>query len=92
VEPQRLLRLRAEMRLPGAAWLEWRLEPLGGQRTRFVQRAVYAPRGLLGHAYWWSVAPFHAFVFGSMLRNIAAAAGRAHGAAGEGSRVGRGAG
>ena len=77
VEPGRLLRLRAEMRLPGRAWLEWRLEPVDGGRTRFVQRALYAPHGLIGHAYWWAVAPFHAFVFGSMVRNIADAAGEA---------------
>ena len=74
VEPGRLLRLRAEMRLPGLAWLEWQLEPVDVDRTRFVQRALYAPHGLLGHAYWWAVAPFHAFIFGSMVRNIADAA------------------
>jgi hypothetical protein len=45
-----------------------------GQRHRFVQRALYAPHGLLGHAHWWAVAPFHAFVFGSIVRNIADAA------------------
>ena len=74
VEPGRLLRLRAEMRLPGLAWLEWQLEPVDVDRTRFVQRALYAPHGLLGHVYWWAVAPFHAFIFGSMVRNIADAA------------------
>jgi hypothetical protein len=60
--------------LPGLAWLELRLEPVDGDRTRFVQRALCAPHGLLGHAYWWAVAPFHAFIFGSMVRNIADAA------------------
>jgi uncharacterized protein YbjT (DUF2867 family) len=65
----RLLRLRAEMRLPGLAWLEFHVEhDDAGARLR--QRAVFAPRGLLGHLYWWSVAPFHGIVFGSMLRNI----------------------
>jgi hypothetical protein len=68
-----LLRLRAEMRLPGLAWLE-----LGvGHRddeTTYVQRALFHPRGLLGHLYWWSVAPFHGLVFGGMARNIARAA------------------
>ena len=39
-----------------------------------MQRALHAPHGLLGHAYWWAVAPFHAFIFGSMVRNIADAA------------------
>lgn len=35
-----------------------------------LQRALFAPRGLAGHAYWWSVSPFHAIVFGGMARNI----------------------
>jgi uncharacterized protein YbjT (DUF2867 family)/uncharacterized protein YndB with AHSA1/START domain len=76
VDPGRLLRLRAEMRLPGLGWLEWRLEPVDGGRTRLVQRALYAPRGPVGHLYWWAVAPFHAVLFGAMMRNIADAAGR----------------
>ncbi|MFG1951137.1 SDR family oxidoreductase [Micromonospora sp. NPDC048830] len=71
IEPGRLLRLRAEMRLPGRAWLEMRAEPADGGRSRYVQRAVFLPRGLAGHAYWGSVAPFHAVVFGGMARNIA---------------------
>ncbi|MBW4702917.1 SDR family oxidoreductase [Micromonospora sp. RL09-050-HVF-A] len=71
IVPGELLRLRAEMRLPGRAWLEMRAEPLGEGRTRYVQRAVFLPRGLPGHLYWLSVAPFHAVVFGGMARNIA---------------------
>ncbi|WP_052488458.1 SDR family oxidoreductase [Streptomyces sp. 150FB] len=93
IEPGRLLRLRAEMRLPGLAWLELRAEPLparegnegddggaaggGGERAVFRQRALFHPQGLLGHLYWWSVWPFHGMVFGGMARNIAQAAGRA---------------
>ncbi|GAA2705903.1 SDR family oxidoreductase [Micromonospora olivasterospora] len=76
IEPGRLLRLRAEMRLPGRAWLEMRAEPADGGRSRYVQRAVFLPRGLAGHAYWSSVAPFHAVVFGGMARNIARGAER----------------
>jgi uncharacterized protein YbjT (DUF2867 family) len=72
-EPGRLLRLRAEMRLPGLAWLELRVRDDGG-RTVYEQRAIFHPRGLLGQLYWWSVLPFHGVVFGSMARNIAAAA------------------
>jgi uncharacterized protein YbjT (DUF2867 family) len=72
VERGTLLRLRAEMRLPGRAWLELRAEPAGdGTRSVFRQRAVFLPRGLAGHAYWAAVAPFHALVFGGMARNIA---------------------
>ncbi|GHC51135.1 SDR family oxidoreductase [Streptomyces flavofungini] len=76
IEPGRLLRLRAEMRLPGLAWLEMHAETDEAGRTRYRQRALFHPRGLLGHAYWWSVAPFHALVFGGMARNIARAAAK----------------
>ncbi|MEU8420441.1 SDR family oxidoreductase [Micromonospora sp. NPDC048835] len=71
IVPGELLRLRAEMRLPGRAWLEMRVLPTDGGRSRYQQRAVFLPRGLAGHAYWGSVAPFHAVVFGGMARNIA---------------------
>ncbi len=71
IEPGRLLRLRAEMRLPGLAWLEMYAERDGAGRSRYRQRALFHPRGLLGHLYWWSVSPFHALVFGGMARNIA---------------------
>ncbi|MCG5441937.1 SDR family oxidoreductase [Micromonospora sp. NIE79] len=71
IVPGELLRLRAEMRLPGRAWLEMRVLPADDGRSRYQQRAVFLPRGLPGHAYWKSVAPFHAVVFGGMARNIA---------------------
>ena len=61
------------MRLPGRAWLELRVDAAGEEST-YTQRAVFQPRGLAGHLYWWSVAPFHRLVFGGMARNIAAAA------------------
>ncbi|MET9907677.1 SDR family oxidoreductase [Streptomyces sp. NPDC006476] len=76
IEPGRLLRLRAEMRLPGLAWLEMHAGTCPDGRTRYLQRALFHPHGLLGHAYWWSVSPFHAVVFGGMARNIALAAAR----------------
>ncbi|MEH1054139.1 SDR family oxidoreductase [Micromonospora sp. CPCC 206171] len=79
IVPGELLRLRAEMRLPGRAWLEMRVEPTTDGRSRYVQRAVFLPRGLAGHAYWGSVAPFHAVVFGGMARNIARGAEHATG-------------
>ncbi|MGV9268026.1 SDR family oxidoreductase [Kitasatospora sp. NPDC003701] len=71
IEPGRLLRLRAEMRLPGLAWLELSVTPDGLGGSRYRQRALFHPHGLAGHAYWWSVAPFHAVVFGGMARRIA---------------------
>jgi len=76
IEPGHLLRLRAEMRLPGLAWLEMYAERDDDGRTRYRQRALFHPHGLLGQAYWWSVSPFHAVVFGGMARNIARAATR----------------
>ncbi|MFI6421974.1 SDR family oxidoreductase [Streptomyces sp. NPDC050842] len=71
IERGRLLRLRAEMRLPGLAWLEMYVERDGNGATRYRQRALFHPHGLAGQAYWWSVSPFHAVVFGGMARNIA---------------------
>ncbi|MEO3975578.1 SDR family oxidoreductase [Streptomyces sp. CAU 1734] len=87
IEPGRLLRLRAEMRLPGLAWLEMRADDDGRGGARYRQRALFHPRGLLGHAYWWSVSPFHSVVFGGMARNITrtAAAREPAGPPGEGA-------
>ncbi len=75
LEEGRLLRLRAEMRLPGLAWLEFHVEHDDSPGTTCLQqRATFAPRGLFGHVYWWAVTPFHGIVFGSMVRNITRAA------------------
>ena len=71
----RLLRLRAEMRVPGRAWLEMSVAP-GDTGSRYRQKAVFLPRGLVGHLYWWAVAPFHGVVFGGMVRNITRTAER----------------
>ena len=70
IERPRLLRLRAEMKLPGKAWLQWELFDQG-EDVLVVQKAIYAPRGLFGHVYWWMVAPMHSFVFPSMISKIA---------------------
>ncbi len=74
LERGRLLRLRAEMRLPGDAWLEFEIDR--GQDCTdepvLHQRALFVPHGLLGHLYWWSVTPFHGIVFGTMIRRLAA--------------------
>ena len=70
LERGQLLRLRAEMRLPGLAWLEFRVEP-DGSGARIFQRATFRPRGIAGKLYWWSVWPFHGIVFEGMLRNMA---------------------
>jgi len=63
------VKLHAEMVLPGDAWIEWTLEPLGSG-TRITQRATYKPKGLLGRLYWYAVAPFHVLVFPGLLQGI----------------------
>ncbi|MEU4241940.1 SDR family oxidoreductase [Actinoplanes sp. NPDC026619] len=70
IVPGKLLRLRAEMRVPGRAWLEMTATEDGDGRSVYRQRAVFLPRGLAGHAYWASVLPFHGIVFKGMARNI----------------------
>ncbi|NCG02227.1 MAG: DUF2867 domain-containing protein [Actinomycetales bacterium] len=69
-ETPALLRLRAEMKMPGRAWLEFVVSAGENGGSRLTQRAVYWPKGLSGHAYWWPVAPFHAFVFPPMATHI----------------------
>jgi hypothetical protein len=69
-EPGRPLRLRAEMRMPGDGWLELRADVGADGGTVYRQQAIFLPRRLPGHLYWWAVSPFHAAVFGGMLRNI----------------------
>lgn len=72
-EPNRLLRLRAEMKLPGNAWLEFEVVPTDSGAT-IHQRASFEPDGLPGILYWYTLYPLHYLVFTRMLRNIARAA------------------
>jgi uncharacterized protein YbjT (DUF2867 family) len=78
LEPVRLLRLRAEMRLPGSAWLELGVEPVAGG-TEYWQRAVFFPRGLSGRLYWLAMLPFHGLIFSGMVSRIISAAESAPG-------------
>lgn len=72
-EPDRLLRLVAEMKLPGRAWLEF--EVTGDDSVSTIrQTAIFDPVGLFGRLYWYALYPFHQMVFGGMLRRIVAAA------------------
>ncbi len=74
VEPDHLLRLRAEMKLPGKAWLEFRSEPAEGEKTALTTTAYFAPRGLFGTLYWYAMWPFHKFIFDGLTRRIASRA------------------
>lgn len=73
IDRGKLLRLRAEMRAPGRAWLELSVEP-DGNGSRYRQRAIFFPKGLSGRLYWLAVLPFHSFIFPAMSRNITNAA------------------
>lgn len=65
VVPDRLLRLRAEMKLPGRAWLQW--EVVGeGRSSRLIQTALFEPRGLAGAIYWWALYPLHRKIFSDL--------------------------
>jgi uncharacterized protein YbjT (DUF2867 family) len=69
LEPGHLLRLRAEMKVPGLAWLEMRASA-DASGSRYDQRAVFFPRGLAGRLYWLAVLPFHGFIFAGMAQRI----------------------
>ena len=69
-EPGRLLRLRAEMKLPGRAWLQFEVDENGSGST-IRQTAVFHPTGLLGTAYWYGLFPVHSWIFKGMLNEIA---------------------
>ena len=72
-EPPRCLRLHAEMKLPGRAWLEFEVTPCE-QGSSIRQTAIFDPLGLLGLIYWYGIYPLHQCVFAGMLRNLARAA------------------
>ena len=71
IRETRLLQLRAEMKLPGRAWLRFDLQPTAEGGTTLQQTAFFEPRGFAGWAYWTLVAPLHALIFPSMAREIA---------------------
>lgn len=73
LEPDKRLRLTAEMRLPGRAWLEFEVQA-DGEGTQLRQTATFDPLGLWGLAYWYGVWPLHQLVFVGMLQGVAAAA------------------
>jgi hypothetical protein len=70
IERGHFLRLRAEMKLPGLAWLELTAEEDSAGGSTYRQRAVFFPKGLGGRLYWFSILPFHGIIFGSMASKI----------------------
>lgn len=69
LEKDKMMLLRAEMKVPGKAWLQFEIIPKGRQ-SQLVQTALYAPKGILGLLYWYAMYPAHLFLFGSMARNV----------------------
>lgn len=70
-DPPRLLRLRAEMRVPGRAWLQFEVAPIeGGSKVLLQQTAFFEPKGLWGLAYWYSLYPVHRIIFSGMINEM----------------------
>ena len=69
LEPPHLLRLRAEMKLPGTAWLQFEILP-DADGSRIEQTAFFNPHGLSGHLYWYTFLPFHRFIFPGLIRAV----------------------
>ena len=71
VEPGRLIRLRAEMKVPGRAWLEFETRSGSKGQALLVQTAFFEPKGLLGLLYWYALYPIHSLIFSGLIRRIA---------------------
>jgi uncharacterized protein YbjT (DUF2867 family) len=71
IEAEHLIRLRAEMKVPGRAWLQFHVHPLPGERALLSQTAYFAPKGVWGLLYWYGLYPIHKIVFAGMIRKIA---------------------
>ncbi|NEM90399.1 SDR family oxidoreductase [Galbitalea soli] len=70
IDRGRFLRLRAEMKLPGLAWLELTASPDPAGGSLYRQRAVFFPKGLGGRLYWFAILPFHGIIFAGMASRI----------------------
>jgi uncharacterized protein YbjT (DUF2867 family) len=76
LRPGRLLRLRAEMKVPGRAWLEFEATRRASGETKIRQTAFFAPRGLAGWIYWYALHPIHSLIFSGFIDQIARRAER----------------
>ena len=71
IEPDRLIRLRAEMKLPGRAWLQYEFRETPSGTTQLEQTAAFIPRGLPGLLYWYGLYPVHSWIFSGLIKAIA---------------------
>jgi hypothetical protein len=74
IEPNRMIRLKAEMKLPGEGWLQFEARPVNDHLTRLVQIVFFAPKGLFGLIYWYLLSPIHKLIFTRMIKNLASQA------------------
>ena len=70
VEPGKLLRLRAEMKVPGKAWLQFEVNPLENGNAQLIQTAYFAPKGLFGLLYWYILYPLHGLIFSGLIKEL----------------------
>lgn len=70
IEENKLLRLRAEMKVPGYAWLQFKVEKVDEKRSKLFQTAFFEPKGLWGVLYWYSTYFLHGFIFGGMIKDL----------------------
>lgn len=71
VEYPHLIRLRAEMKVPGDAWLQFEVSPSNQDSSCLIQTAYFAPRGLAGFLYWYLLYPIHGFIFSGLINKLA---------------------
>lgn len=71
IEEPSMLRLRAEMKLPGKAWLQFSVKDIGSGKSLLSQTAYFAPKGLSGLIYWYLLYPPHALIFSGLIKEIA---------------------
>ena len=74
IEPNRMIRLKAEMKLPGEGWLQFEAKPVNDHLTKLVQIVFFAPKGLFGLIYWRLLFPIHKLIFTRMIKSLAAQA------------------
>ena len=70
VRPNVCLRLRAEMKVPGRAWLQFEAKPQADGQTTLIQTAFFAPKGLWGLCYWYALYPIHGLIFSSLIQQV----------------------
>jgi uncharacterized protein YbjT (DUF2867 family) len=70
VNPGKLMRLRAEMKVPGRAWLQFEANPIENGQTQLIQTAYFAPKGLFGLLYWYALYPLHGLIFSGLIRGL----------------------